>query len=43
MEPGGVEQLRGAVDALARADIVGISQRDELRALWRELTRLIVL
>ena len=40
METGGVEQLRAAVDALAAADVVGVSQRDELAALWRELTRL---
>ncbi len=40
MEPGGVEQLRTAINALAAADIVGVSQRDELVSLWRELTRL---
>ena len=40
MEIGGVEQLRAAIDALAAADVVGVSQRDELVALWRELTRL---
>ncbi len=40
METSGVEQLRTAIDAIAAADIVGISQRDELTALWRELTRL---
>ena len=40
METGGVEQLRAAIDALAAADVVGISQRDELAALWCELTRL---
>ena len=40
MEPGGVEQLRAAVDALAAADVVGVSQRDEIVAIWRDLTRL---
>jgi hypothetical protein len=40
MGPGGVEQLRAAVDALAAADIVGVCQRDEIVAIWRDLTRL---
>jgi hypothetical protein len=40
MEVGGAEQLRAAIDALAAAEIVGVSQRDEVVALWRELTRL---
>lgn len=40
METAVVEQLRTAIDALAAADVVGFSQRDELASLWRELTRL---
>src|ERR1700722_7488631 len=40
MEASGVEQLRAAVDALAAVDIVGIGERDDLTALWCELTRL---
>ena len=40
MEPDGVEQLRAAVDALAAADIVGVSPRAEIIAIWRDLTRL---
>ena len=40
MEAGVSERLRGVVDELLAADIVGISQRDELVAVWRELTRL---
>jgi hypothetical protein len=40
MSSGGVERLRAAVDELAAAEIVGVSQRDDLRALWCELARL---
>jgi hypothetical protein len=40
MGTGAIEQLRAAVDALAATDVVGVSQRDELTALWRELARL---
>jgi hypothetical protein len=40
MESGVVEHLREAVNALARADIAGVPQRDELAGLWRQLTRL---
>src|ERR1700710_1000047 len=40
MEIGGAEQWRAANDALGAADVVGISQRDEIIALWRERTRL---
>jgi hypothetical protein len=36
----GLEQLRGAIDALAHAEIVGVAQRDDLHALWREIARL---
>ncbi len=36
----GMEQLRAEIDALAAADVVGISQRDEITALWREMARL---
>jgi hypothetical protein len=35
-----VEQLRAAIDALAEADVVGISQRDELAELWQQMARL---
>jgi hypothetical protein len=35
-----VEQLRAAVDALAEAEFVGMPQRDELAAMWREMVRL---
>ena len=35
-----IEQLRSAIDALAAADVVGISQRDELAELWREKARI---
>jgi hypothetical protein len=40
MEVGGAEQLRIAIDALAAADVVGVSQRDEIATLWREQARL---
>jgi hypothetical protein len=40
METGGVEQLRIAIDALAEDVVVGVSQRDELTALRREMARL---
>jgi len=40
MEAGVTERLRSAVNELLAADIVGVSQRDELVAVWRELTRL---
>ena len=35
-----VEQLRAAIDELAQAEVVGVSQRDDLVALWREMARL---
>ena len=40
MQIGDVEQWRAANDALAAADVVGRSQRDEIVALWRERARL---
>jgi Domain of unknown function (DUF222) len=40
METGGVSQLRTAIDELARAEIVGFAQRDDVVGLWRELARL---
>src|SRR5437667_293585 len=40
MEIGGAEQWRAANDALATAEVVGVSQRDEITALWRERARL---
>src|SRR3954451_3469090 len=40
MGTGAVEQLRVVINGLARDDIVGVSQRDELAGLFRELTRL---
>ena len=40
MAIGGVEQLRAAIDALAAAEIAGLPQRDDLRALWRAMARL---
>ena len=40
MTGGGVEELRAAIDALAQAEIVGLSQRDDLAGLWCELARL---
>jgi hypothetical protein len=40
METAAVEQLRAAIDELAQAEVVGVSQRDDLVALWREIARL---
>jgi hypothetical protein len=40
METGGLSELRAAIDGLARAEIVGLAQRDDLVGLWRELARL---
>jgi hypothetical protein len=35
-----VEQLRAVIDELARAEVVGVVQRDDLAGLWREMARL---
>jgi hypothetical protein len=35
-----VETLRAAIDELAAAEIVGVSQREDVAALWCELARL---
>jgi Domain of unknown function (DUF222) len=40
MSSGVVDQLRAAIDALAAAEIVGSSQREDVAALWCELARL---
>jgi hypothetical protein len=36
----GVEQLRAAIDEMAKAEVVGVVQRDDLAELWREMARL---
>jgi Domain of unknown function (DUF222) len=35
-----IEQLRADIDALAAAEIVGVSQRENLGVMWREMARL---
>jgi hypothetical protein len=40
MTTGAVEKLRDAIDELAEAEILGVSQRDDLAELWCEMARL---